>query len=350
MSQERLENKNQAFTLIEMMVVVALIGILIAGVFRLMGTAAENTKRAETMERLQRLENALSGFYAEYGSYPPVPRQGSPDPFVSVNSNGSTTPTSSLSYKDAIRASRSQPVSFEFPTPSVMDDYILAKYKVYSANVNVSAFDENEVDWDKCKLFRYGVMSFLVPRLEAMGFQKLGRSGSSFTFDEYVANQGFFSRDRKQWSHFNEGYAENYSTLQKQYDREMKSCARWMPNLQNAVAGGIVFNGISTKKDPSSKQKKGYEGLSGLGDDGDDDNIYTQSSGNRHALGCMTILDGWENELYYYSAPPYQSYRIWSAGPNGKTFPPWIPLQSLSSEDRKTVNEWIQDDIARFDR
>ena len=84
---------------------------------------------------------------------------------------------------------------------------------------------------------------------------------------------------------------------------------------------------------------------------------YKSSGGNLFVLGKMALFDGWtsdhrkwDNELYYYSAPPYQSYRIWSAGPNGKTFPPWIPLDSLSVEMRKKVSAWTSDDIARFDR
>ncbi|MFA6633287.1 MAG: type II secretion system protein, partial [Kiritimatiellia bacterium] len=83
--------RRAAFTLIEMMVVVALIGILVGGVFRLLSAAGENARRAETIERLQRVENAISGFYAKYGTYPPVPRHGSPDPFSKEDADGNTT-------------------------------------------------------------------------------------------------------------------------------------------------------------------------------------------------------------------------------------------------------------------
>jgi len=348
MWQGKTNDNRQAFTLIEMMVVVALIGILIAGVFRLLGAAGQSNKRAKTMERLQRLENALSGFYAEYGSYPPVPRQGSANPYESQDSRGRTTAVSSLEADNAERACRSQPVAFEFPSPKGMDDYILGNFGLYSANVNVGAFDKDSDNWADCKLFRYGVMSFLLPRLEAMGFHELSEPGSSFSFSgnsgEKVGEKQFFSKERKQWSNHNEGYSEDIETLEKQYEREMKSCSRWMPNYEKMVAGGRVFNGIQTKGDPTSG-KRGAEGLSGT----EDKFVYSQSSGNKYVLGCMTIVDGWENEIFYYSAAPYQSYRIWSAGPDGKTFPPWIPLESLSASDRKTVSAWVQDDIARFD-
>ena len=49
---------------------------LMAIVFRLAGTGGESTARAKTLARLQKLSNALSGYYAAFGSYPPVPLQG----------------------------------------------------------------------------------------------------------------------------------------------------------------------------------------------------------------------------------------------------------------------------------
>ena len=77
---------------------------------------------------------------------------------------------------------------------------------------------------------------------------------------------------------------------------------------------------------------------------------YSQGTGNRHVLGIMTVRDSWGRDLYYYSAPPYQSYRLWSAGPNGNTFPADYPLTQLSTDDRKTVGDWIRDDIVRSSR
>ena len=60
----------------------------------------------------------------------------------------------------------------------------------------------------------------------------------------------------------------------------------------------------------------------------------------------MTVLDGWGNDFYYYSPQPFQSYRLWSAGPDGKTFPPWVPLSTLKTDgDRKTAANWMADDI-----
>ncbi len=51
-------------------------------------------------------------------------------------------------------------------------------------------------------------------------------------------------------------------------------------------------------------------------------------------------------DLFYYSPPPYQSYRLWSAGPNQKTIPPWVDLNSsVMSQYRTTAAEWMEDDV-----
>ena len=68
--------KSRGFTLIELLIVTVIIVTLMAIVFRLAGTGGESTARAKTLARLQKLSNALSGYYAAFGSYPPVPLQG----------------------------------------------------------------------------------------------------------------------------------------------------------------------------------------------------------------------------------------------------------------------------------
>jgi hypothetical protein len=69
------------------------------------------------------------------------------------------------------------------------------------------------------------------------------------------------------------------------------------------------------------------------------------SSGNQYVLDAVTVKDGWGNEFYYYSPPPYQTYVLWSAGANEKTFPPWVPRDSLDSKANECVALWVEDDI-----
>lgn len=315
-------DRRRGFTLIEMMVVIALIGILIGGVFRLIGLAGENARESITIDRIQRLENALSGFYAEYGTYPPVARHGSADPFKKDPSD--TTGSDGFSTANANRAARCQPMGYEFPTPTSLDDYIVTLYNgtAYSANRNPQAFASDKTDWDDVKLFRYGVLSFLLPRLSVIGNFRDGGANNR-------PAEEFFNY--AQWTRFNSSRTGQYLD---QLDRETTVCARWMPNFEGIIRGGKTLFGVDTHE-----RDQGYPRFSS--------SPYSTGGGNRHVLAVMTIVDGWGNELYYHSNPPYQSYRVWSAGPDGKTFPPWVPMTSLTADQRKTVNGWIKDDIAR---
>ena len=31
----------------------------------------------------------------------------------------------------------------------------------------------------------------------------------------------------------------------------------------------------------------------------------------------VTLLDAWQHELHYAAYPPYETYRLWSVGPDG---------------------------------
>ena len=69
----------RAFTLIEMLIVVAVMVTLMSMVFRLTSIGGSATARNVTVSRLQRLENCLSGYYAAFGTYPPVKLHGTRD-------------------------------------------------------------------------------------------------------------------------------------------------------------------------------------------------------------------------------------------------------------------------------
>ena len=68
--------RRKAFTLIELLIVTVVIVTLMGVIFRLANIGGDSRYRAITIRRMQCLENALSGYYAAYGSYPPVPLQG----------------------------------------------------------------------------------------------------------------------------------------------------------------------------------------------------------------------------------------------------------------------------------
>ena len=63
----------------------------------------------------------------------------------------------------------------------------------------------------------------------------------------------------------------------------------------------------------------------------------------------MTVRDGWRNDFYYYSPPPYQSYILWSSGHwNDLTFPPWIDMNEFKSQYSRfyeKARSWAADDV-----
>ena len=67
-----------------------------------------------------------------------------------------------------------------------------------------------------------------------------------------------------------------------------------------------------------------------------------------YVLDGATVLDGWWEEFYYYSPPPYQSYTLWSSGPNERTFPPWVSRKTLDPKANRCVGLWVEDDIVRM--
>ncbi|MBQ9430991.1 MAG: prepilin-type N-terminal cleavage/methylation domain-containing protein [Kiritimatiellae bacterium] len=334
---------SKGFTLIEMMVVVAIIGILIAGVFKLVAAAGENTKRAITAARMQRLQNALAGYHAEYGTYPPVKRVRSGDPEVEDDGDGinQSRNSSSLSAANCNHAAAAQPVDFCFPNVKGLDEYVQIAYKasrLLSANETIGGqnFSATDADWNNTRIFRFGLMSYLLPRIELMGGINLVNNVGG----NKMPSANFF--ESKQWTKNNNGWSKTKVEMRTEcWTRENHACARWMPNFEGILYGGMSHFGIST----GAPKEAGPRFTSGSGGQG-----FVTGGSSKYVLQIVSIHDGWGRNFYYYSPPPYQTYRIWSAGSNGNTFPPWVDVNSLSAGDRKRVSDWIKDDITRFDQ
>lgn len=348
-------NVRSGFTLIELMVVVAIVAILIGSVFQLMNTVGQMNQKAETASRLQKLQNAISGFYAEYGYYPPVPQYALPDP-LSNNRQDDFGNAVDVSGKNGFeRASRlaasCQPVAFEFPPVQGLDTFINRTYQQYGIMSPNTALGStaNSIprdDWKDIKLFKFGLLSFLLPRVELVGFS--GATGSDLTREPDLR---FY--ESRQWKKNNpvSNVSSTRKALEAQQTVENRAVSRWLPNLERIVANAGVVLGIDlhepfTGSNENSYRKQDIRDSSGsiIGMEG-----YSYNNAE-YVLQFVTIQDGWGRELYYYSPPPYQSYRIWSAGKDGHTFPPWIPLNALPATERGWAAEWVKDDIVRFDQ
>ena len=379
----------RAFTLIEMLIVVVVLVTLMSIAFRLGSLGSDEEARITTVTRLQRLENCLSGYNAAFGSYPPVRLHASRDFYAKVDESGRQSDdgetVSELKWESVRAACRAQPLGMAFPFGENkrerehvkrVSDAVVKWWQQKQQQQGASEGAEpkilkgfgigNEglfrsylgaVEWNDVQLFRFGVMSFLLPRyLVMMDGEKTYYEYAQWTANNMLPCNPWTGTRFNKWNELQTTNANTSATLlqaQIKYIPSQAVTARWMPNLQGICSSAqkrMLFGVSLNEKNaeggllrPASWQSEEYvsEKLHTVGG-------YNSVSDN-YILDEITVNDGWGNEFYYYSLPPYQSYTLWSAGANGKTFPPWMDLGMLDSEsDRKTATEWLADDIVQM--
>ena len=384
-----LKSRERGFTLIELLVVTAVIATLMGITFRLAGAGGDTRAKSMTLSRLQRLENAISGYYAAYGSYPPVPLQGrSQDINTRVNEfgvQGSYQKVNLASDSDETKrqidaACRAQPVAVLFPL--FMEG--LSKYDRersrnakllinsikkekrnsgtsfdYLENANGFGNRLNVSSWRQIQLFQFGLLSFLLPRylfmLQGDPLFYDGKPRGQWSANNQLPCRIDSGEPYSSWESMQEVLYDDSNSANKQMDASLIAsltsqavCARWMPNLEGIISGGYEFFGVDTSDDDRTYLEGNfYDGLPGgrkwlrrFSKGGDYD-----SRNEPYLLNGMTVCDGWENEFYYYSEQPYQSYQLWSGGPNRRTFPPWIDENSFSGSDLNRIMTWTGDDV-----
>ncbi len=392
----------RGFTLVEMLIVVVVLVTLMTMTFRLSSIGSNSLARNKTINRMQRLENCLSGYYAAYGSYPPVKLHGSRNIYLAVNDvgiqdedgqenkdlwgwyqpsggHGIGSEQECKAWDQVKAACKSQPLAFRFPFPNlpVWDQYIqavsdeLKKRAEDATNIsearkhvlqmgfsnlkNFGALDSGASDWREVQIFQFGLMSYLLPRY------MVGMNGEQTLFaDNYrqwTANNVMaydpFTDEKRSWANVYE-WAQEVTKENPDRDKLMRIVnmpsqavtARWMPNLEQTVSCNYDFRlfGVDVKDPDSSLQELRPDNL--------EIEVYSTSGsgtgGTYYVLDGVTVMDGWGNEFYYYSPPPHQSYTLWSAGPNGRTFPPWISRKTLDGSANRCVGAWVADDIVKM--
>ncbi|MBR2488395.1 MAG: prepilin-type N-terminal cleavage/methylation domain-containing protein [Kiritimatiellae bacterium] len=398
----------RGFTLIEMMVVIAVLVTLMAMTFRLANIGSDTEARTMTISRMQRLENALSGFHAAFGCYPPVKLHGnrsleSQDRTINWANEGEA-------WRWVREVCRAQPIGCRFPFPKgagnsitdaikdlsdmireasnseeFQDLFSSQDMKDWAAAGFMSASDskvegrlsgkKDKVLWSDMKLFQYGVMSFLLPRyLVMMGgdrqyYESNDGSGGYAQWSKNNQNPSDpYTGESIPWSRVYD-WVQNYVNSNEQMNenvmklRMMPSqavCARWMPNLEGACRCNrdVTLFGVHIKSShwidmgifDGMSMARLVNALRGICYSPEDSGSYT----DQYILDEVTVQDGWGNEFYYYSRSPYQSYTLWSSGPDGKTFPPWISRDNLQSSARSDsagtgeadrAAQWTKDDI-----
>ena len=402
--QKLKEARNSGFTLIELLVVTVVIVALMGVIFRLTGIAGGTSARETTVFRMQCVENCLSGYYAAFGSYPPVPLQNASRSIYRRTDEDSTwiqsdkkTDTDDsdekfMEYSQVEAACRAQPVAARYPPPATIngmsskdayDAYKQAVQNALSQGVFEDESDEKSVqNWvgrtlddissspgflsphkdktsfNQLQLFRFGLMSFLLPRYRFMLDCAAGsQSGQSQAFNNTIDNF-------RQWTDNNylpprmdtgmsySSWKEFCDTIGGDDDWQIDlipsqaACARWMPNLKDEVVTGPErkFFGVTVGRYgviPDIKSAPGFALYSPGG-------YNSGSSARGYPLNRYTVVDGWGKDLYYYSPAPYQMYVLWSAGENGKTFPPWVDIEQFKQDHPSQYSAaigWMADDI-----
>ena len=388
----------KAFTLIELLVVTVVIAILASITFKLAGTVGGQSELQTTIIRMQKLENCLSGYYAAFGCYPPVPLQGrSRNPFYPMLMQGgklgpSIQDTESkpnygvYDYNTGAgsieAACRAQPIAAICPYSQEIirrcggtspgDEWNeqiqalleresdLAKaFAPYTAGTPFSGDDGSGNDgstgdwrWTDKQKFSFGLMSFLLPRyLLMMGcenndlyalYQWDGNNSLPCRFDSGVPYRS--------WSELNEELKVDPDSNQGQTNRRKVELIpsqavtqRWLPNLEGICAAPKIkgaddqplfeFYGIDVGGETLAADVRHPDMISKY--------IYLPGSGTGKAPNIITVQDGWGNEFFYYSPPPYQSYRLWSAGPNMVTFPPWFTEEEMKEHNDKKMTYMV---------
>jgi len=265
----------KAFTLIELLIVVAVLVTLMGLMFKLGGLGGDSYRRTRTITRMQKLENCLSGYNAAFGSYPPVKLYGSRNINSRVDEYGHGMQTGEsgepnwgdegLAWEQVRAACLAQPVACRFPFPDgPYNDLIRgistemkrragetgnAYYKKYwgnerikkklqagfeSVNMNAGGLDHTAVDWGDLQLFQFGVMSYILPRYLVMmnGNSQFYGNFRQWTVNNEMPSDPYNGRPIGEWAQLRELVVSgNMTDLAKVANIPSQSvCARWMPN------------------------------------------------------------------------------------------------------------------------
>lgn len=285
-----MKRTRNGFTIIEMMIVLIIITILAGFVFRMMTLAGQKNDIAETKAVIEKLSNALEGYRAEFGSYPPVAVYGG--------------------Y---------QPVYFEFAVPGTGAEGDLGITPSMAARMVNDSKKENK--WNEFPVFTFGLASYFYPRYWSTGEVSPSEFYGDLDNEDVLSspqNKADKNRIINQWTDHNDrsGTRVNVQDMNK----DMTAIKKLMPLLDGTIESYVKNKQRVWKVTNWGCGEYKYEGPH---------HIY---GGVEYANSAVTFEDKWDRELHYQSNPPYDSYRIWSAGPNGATCDPMCDNPSACSK------------------
>ena len=371
-----------------MLIVVTVLVTLMAITFRLGAIGGPSSYRNATVARLQRIENCLSGYYAAFGTYPPVKLHGSRNYKLAVSSHGIQnvdgeeeelkwswannrgSEDEKADWAKVQAACKAQPVDCRFPFPVGYGEFVGAisqdlqnnppgdlseeQKKVFAAGFDDGVSNnrgryssyQNESEWREIQLFKFGLMSYLLPRYLVMmnSAEELYEDYNQWTGNNSLPADPLTGTTYSNWRELQRKATSDQSTDIAHVANvpSQAVCSRWMPNLEGICSGNgtVKLFGV-TVTTGTADLRPGNADIEVYSPGGFDDD----STSGQYVLDGITVKDGWHREFFYYSPAPYQSYVLWSAGADGKTFPPWVSRDSLSSQANECIGLWVEDDI-----
>jgi prepilin-type N-terminal cleavage/methylation domain-containing protein len=126
------------FTLIEMLVVIAIIGILAGIIISVVGVAATGAKERRAKAALQEIVTAIEAYHAATGSYPPDNRNNPAQPPLYYELVATSTPDNGMTYTTIDgRDSISQPdINTYFSAGGFMHTVTSARGKTFLKNLD----------------------------------------------------------------------------------------------------------------------------------------------------------------------------------------------------------------------
>ena len=262
-----MKNK-QGFTLIEMLIVIVILVLLAGMVFRMVAGIGKSNDIAATRAKIEKVANALEEFRAIYGKYPPVSQ-----------------------YEGM-----GQPTEYEFPGSYTFKPSVVQQILNSDRNKQIRWKKSDDGTANSGRIYTFGLVSFLVPRYN--GAAEYG--AILFTGNDPNNNSKQNSElGIRQWANFNKkngGIGDS--------DRDIAAARRILPHL-----------GAKMGDDNRPVKDGGNIGVIRI----DIKESFCHSAGINGVItnSVYKLEDAWYRSLNYRSLPPYDSYKLWSNGPDG---------------------------------
>lgn len=294
--------KRSGFTLIEMLVVVAIITVLAGFVFRMVAAMGARNDVAETRAILEKTAHALEEFRAIYGKYPNVPFY-------------PTGPVGSM-----------QTTYFEFPNNNDgnLSDAEQRQIRDSTTGDAVGRWMESPGDTKHAGiLFTMGLASYFLPRVAVC-------RGSAAELISKKTNGKIETSHVMQWHDYNRARERDQSTALRDSDRDLNAVRRILPHLDGYLKADGTVGSFGIMSGWSQTREVTYS-----------------ATGSRSITNITyRIHDAWRRDIYYVSLPPYDSYRLWSAGPDGvTTYHAEAEAGGDESKKARLLRKYCADDI-----